>query len=302
VITALGNNDDACGDYQGDQPDATTKALGEMLAPLEASAAVRSDAERIGSYAVPMPHTARRDVIVLDDVDWTNHFKTCAGGDGAAEATATLQWLSRALAAERRAGRTALLIMHVPPGIDAFSSKACPAPGAPFWTDSALDGFVRLASSYRDVVKVAITGHTHMDDFRVVTDRDRPALAVRISPAVTPLFGNHPSYTLFQYDLGDGDIDDYATYSVDNRAHAADPQAWKLLYRFDAQYGQHGFTPEHILALANTLRTDEGELSKAYEDNFAAGGRSSVTPANWLTYSCAQVVLAEPQYGACRCP
>jgi hypothetical protein len=302
VITTLGNNDDACGDYQGDQPDATSKALAQMLVPVEASAAARDDAARIGSYVVPMPHAGRRDIIVLGDTDWSDHFKTCAGGDGAAQAAATLQWLARTLAAERRAGRTALLVMHIPPGINTFSSKACPTPGRTFWTAAALDAFHRLASSYRDVLKVAIAGHTHMDDFRVITDGGRPALAVRISPAVTPLFGNRPAYTLFQYDRADGAVEDYATWSVDNRSHAADPQAWKLRYRFNAQYGQHGFTPENVLALAKTLRTDEGALKKAYENNFAAGGKSPVTDANWLTYSCAQVVLAEPQFAACRCP
>jgi hypothetical protein len=302
VITTLGNNDDACGDYQGDQPDPTSKALAQMLVPVEASAAARDDAARIGSYVVPMPHTERRDVIVLADTDWSDHFKTCAGGDGAAQSAATLQWLAGTLAAERRAGRTALLVMHIPPGVNTFSSKACPAPGRTFWTSAALDAFDHLASSYRDVLKVAIAGHTHMDDFRVVIDRDRPALAVRISPAVTPLFGNHPAYTLFEYDRAGGAIEDYATWSVDNRSHAADAHAWKLLYRFGAQYGYRGFTPENVLALAKTLRTDEGALKRAYENNFAAGGKSPVTDANWLTYSCAQVVLADPQFAACRCP
>jgi hypothetical protein len=304
VITTLGNNDDACGDYQGDQPDSSTKTLGQMLAPLEPGARARQDAARIGSYVVPMPGAQRQDVIALDDIDWSSHFKTCGGGGSEAEAEATLQWLAATLAAERKAGRTALLIMHIPPGVDAFASapSACPAPGAPFWTRPALDAFVALASRYRDVVKVALAGHTHMDDFRIVTDRGEPAMAVRISPAVTPLFGNRPGYTVFEYSRKTGDIEDYATYSLADRTKAGDDNAWTRLYTFNATYGYRDFTPETVFDLVNKIRTNAGAPRQSYEADFAAGGTSAITPNTWNTYSCAQTALAEPQYGACRCP
>ena len=304
VITTLGNNDDACGDYRGDHPDPTTRAFGALLAPLGLSAPALRDAVRLGSYVAPMPHAAGRDIIALDDVSWSSGFKTCGGGDGAAEAQDTLQWLAQTLAAERAAGRTALLIMHIPPGIDAFGSAqaACPNPGQPFWSRPALDGFVALASKYRDVVKVAITGHTHMDEFRVVTDQGEPVTAVRISPAVTPLFGNNPSYTVFQYDRRGGAIKNYATYSVSSRAQAGDAAAWTRLYAFDSTYGYRDFTPRTVFELVNKTLTEDGQARKSYGDNFAAGGASAITSNTWTTFSCAQLVLADPQYTACRCP
>lgn len=304
VITTLGNNDDACGDYQSDQPDATTRAFRQLLAPLDLSRPALREAARLGSYIAPTPHAARQDVIALDDVFWSSGYKTCGGGDGAAEAAATLNWLARTLAAERRAGRTAILIMHIPPGIDAFASAegACPKPGQPFWTGPALDGFVALASRYRDVVKVALAGHTHMDDFRVVSDRGEPVTAVRISPAVSPLFGNHPSYTVFRYSRPHGDIADYSTYSLSNRGKSAENSAWTRLYSFGATYGYPDFTPKSVYALVNQIHTDGGAPRKSYVDNFAAGATSPITPNTWNTYSCAQLALAEPQYGACRCP
>ncbi len=302
LITALGNNDDACGDYQSDQPDATTTALSEMLAPLAPSAQARQDAARIGSYLTPMPQAVRQDIIALDDVDWSSHFKTCGGADGTVEAAATLQWLARTLAAERKAGRTAILIMHIPPGVDPFSTRACPATATPFWTRPALDGFVALVAKYRDVVKVAIAGHTHMNDFRVVTAEGEPVTAVRISPAVTPLFGNHASYTVFKYHRRSGVIEDYATWSLPNRAQAAEPSAWVNVDRFSATYGSPDFTPRTVFDLVSKIRAGDGALRKSYENHFAAGGTSAITSTNWNTYSCAQTALADPQFTACRCP
>ncbi len=122
VILALGNNDSACGDYRLTPNGAMLHALAPELNVLAGHPQATEDFEAGGFYAVPHPTVPGRQIVVLNDVFWsTQYLDRCdpmISDAGAAE----LGWLEWKLFKARSAKQSVTLVMHIPPGIDAYRS------------------------------------------------------------------------------------------------------------------------------------------------------------------------------------
>lgn len=118
-ISALGNNDAVCGDYQATPASAMLARMVKVLSILRGYPGARKGFARGGYYMVPHPAVPRHDIIVLNSVFWSAKYQDacCAerGDPGARE----LAWLKKTLAQEKATGRSAMLVMHIPPGFDA---------------------------------------------------------------------------------------------------------------------------------------------------------------------------------------
>src|ERR1700745_2039440 len=55
-----------------------------------------------------------------------------------------------------------------------------------------------------------------MDDFRVLsTSGSTPPVGLRITPAISPIFGNDPAFSVLDYSVSTGAVSDIATYYLD---------------------------------------------------------------------------------------
>lgn len=304
LIYTFGNDDSVCGDYQLTPHSDMLAQVGRDLPLVASNPQALRDFEIGGFYIVPHPTVPRHDIIALTSIFWSVKYRNLCGSKDGDPGSAELDWLRRTLEREKRAGRTATLVMHIPPGINAFrsSQQACPQ-STNFWRKAYTRRFLALAGAYQDVLRDSYAGHTHMDGFRVLSDQHgRPFLTTRITPAVSPVFGNNPAFTVLLYDRSDAIVRDYATFYLDlATAGPNKPAPWALEYAFAQAYKVQRYTPAQADALAKRIRTVPS-VRASYTKYYPADSRPSpITAANWKAFACAQTALTPDAYATCRC-
>jgi hypothetical protein len=143
------------------------------------------------------------------------------------------------------------------------------------------------------------SGHTHMDDFRVLTDsKGTPYLVDHITPAVSPVRNNNPGFQMFRYDRKTGKVLDMATYFDDLTAAAP---TWGLEYTFNAAYGLDGYNGENLLKLSNSIFTNAA-IRKKYILYVPVSSTHEV-PINandWKYFCCAETQMDDVSYQTCH--
>jgi hypothetical protein len=289
LIEALGNNDNDCGDYQPRPGSPLLAAAAAALPAVERDAQARADFAAGGNYALPHPRTRGHLFLVLNSVFWSPKYRDACGGSGSEAGSAQLAWLEWQLFRARQRGQTISLVMHIPPGINPHEST--PAAPVPFWTDAWRDRFLAITAAYAPLLIAGYAGHTHMDDFRILSTAGNPYLAIRVTPSVTPLFGNNPSFSVMRYGVADARPTNYVT-------HALQGGAWRREYDFAQTYGHDGYSAANLAALSAAIRSG-GSARLAYARYYTSGAVSPITGANALVYACAQTEILPAPFAAC---
>ena len=234
IYFALGNNDSGCGDYRMVEGDGyLTGTSAALLAGLRGAGAaelarVKEAYDRGGYYSVLMGGGLEKTrLISLDDLFLATKYKTCAGGREDTAAKAQLAWLAAELQAAREKGERVWVMGHMPPGIDIYSTlkhfeSLCTRPAERFLVGDTLDN---LIEKYADVIKLAVFGHTHEDEFRVVG-----GVPLKLVGSISPNNGNEPSFTIAAIDPGTSVMKDYTVFTASNLT-GVDAQ-WTREYRF----------------------------------------------------------------------
>jgi hypothetical protein len=290
LIEALGNNDNDCGDYQPRPGAPFLAGTAATLPALAADPQARADFAAGGNYAVPHPRTPNHLFLVLDSVFWSPKYRDACGASGAeAAGSAQLAWLEWQLFQARQSGRTVSLVMHIPPGINPYESTA--AKPVPFWVDAWRDRFLAIAQAYAPILTAGYAGHTHMDDFRILSNASGPYLAIRITPSVTPLFGNNPSFSVMRYARADARPIGYVSYVFQSGA-------WQREYDFAQAYGYPSYSAANLAALSAAIRSGASPRT-AYARYYPSGARTPITGANAPIYACAQTEMLPAGFAAC---
>jgi hypothetical protein len=193
--------------------------------------------------------------------------------------------------------RGVTLVMHIPPGMDAYNSSRvrCQAPVS-FWQDKYLAEFNLLMSTYSNVVQLAFAGHIHMDDFRV-TVGDPSLLPLRITPSVSPIFGNNPAFSVMTYDLTTASVSDITTYFL---SLSSQTPSWSEEYQFSSAYDIRSFSAANLSTVAGAIRSG-GAARATFENDYAVSAPSPIHPSNLFFYSCAQTHFSATSYSDCAC-
>ena len=204
VIVALGNNDASCGDYHIDPGGSYLAATRETVRRLVGAHLVAPDFDETyaagGYYALRHPTAPDVDIIVLDDVLWSERYVNSCGTSeaGMAAAKGMMAWLGKRLAEARDHGGHIWLVHHIPVGIDPIATvksnaASCPAKVVSYLKEPFASGYLKLLIDYADVIQASFTGHIHFDDYRLIGDGGGPALDVeKIAPGISPIFGQNP--------------------------------------------------------------------------------------------------------------
>jgi sphingomyelin phosphodiesterase acid-like 3 len=238
ILPTLGNNDGLCGDYQL-QPGGPF--LADTLPVLRAL--VRALGEpgfdrnwtSYGNYSVAVQGWR---IIFPNTVFFSAHFRNACGSAGGPDpGLATLAWLEGELAGAKQAQQHVWLVYHIPPGVDGFATLrqgSCPSMILPMWNQAYAEPFNALMRGYADTIVASFAGHTHMDDFRLLSDQNGYYTFVLITPALSPIFGQNPAFRTVVYDSSGGLVDQ-TTYDLVNLREAAGggaPPAWQAEYTF----------------------------------------------------------------------
>ncbi len=296
VLAALGNNDSSCGDYQIPPNSPFLAETADQLRVLATSPEAKSTFELGGFFSVPHPTVANQEIIVLNTIFWSTSYKSCtpiSGDPGEAE----IEWLGWKLYTARTLHRGVTLVMHIPPGMDAYDSSQaqCQKP-VTFWQTKYSTEFSALMNTYSDVVQLAFAGHIHMDDFRVSV-AGPPSLPLRITPSVSPIFKNNPAFSVMTYDLATASVSDITTFFIPLSSQSP---SWSTEYEFSSAYGVSSFSAANLSTVAAAIRSGGGART-TFEKDFAVSTPSPITPSNFFFYSCAQTNFTAAGYSSCVC-
>jgi len=302
VFTALGNNDSDKGDYA--RP---SKAFFQSVAqdwsrewgniPVAARQAAVASFERAGDYAAPNPSVPNDELVVLNSNLWVaRNSQACSGTDP--DPGGQFEWLRGVLSGLKREQRTATLIMHVLPGIDAMRSSL----GEPqsLWTVPCTQKFVGELTDFRGVVREIYAGHIHRDDFRIFPDRaGKPLLPIHIVPSVSPVYFNNPAVEIGWYDKRNGDLADYAPLYLD-LANAK--STWATEYKFSQAYGRPRPSLAALVDLGREIfqGNPQSGVGKQYANYYNVGVGLFLTRENWTNYTCSQTEVTISLFSQCK--
>jgi sphingomyelin phosphodiesterase acid-like 3 len=203
IYLVLGNEDSTCGDYRitPDGPFLDTVAQSMQVFDNKPEAALSFRKARF--YDLPHPIVPDEQLLLLNSVLWSTLYSNCKP-DGTDLGQAELDWLTAKLQDAKALNKKVILVMHIPPGIDAHASFSDNSSTSVtnFWKGHYTEQFITLMQRYGGVVQIALAGHTHMDDFRVLAaSTNGQSVPLHITPAVSSIFGNNPAFSVLRYDV-----------------------------------------------------------------------------------------------------
>lgn len=307
VYGAFGNNDSSTGDYSA--PDG--EFLGNLAKEWKVIATDRMASKDFltgGYYALPHPTVRSSELVVLNSTFFSSRYDTpsIAKGDRGAN---ELSWLESQLKQLEQEHKTAVLITHIPPGIDVFESAksgVCDKP-ALFWKRPYLDSFLSIINNHESILRDSYAGHIHTDDFRIFNDATgSPFLQMHIAPSISRDHHNNPAFEIGVYDKSNGTLLDYELISMKNSPTATGENAqpdWKPAYDFQQESRAQVYSPETLQTLSNIIRSDD-RLRKRYMDFYKAQmpSATSINTDTWRFYSCAETEMTPENYQGCACP
>lgn len=205
LFYAPGNNDPRGGDYSP-FTDANCQTPLDLVSATSGYPA--PNAEKIYSYDKLLGYYSARPfaglrIIALNTVMFSNRHHSeydphCSYDtlNQVEESAQQLNWLKGELAAAKSANENVYLIMHIPPGHDAFSDN--PMWKYASWSDSLLS----YTNEFSSTISGVFYGHTHMDEVRRLTIPGDTAHFSEIAisaPGISPIFKNNPGFKTVNY-------------------------------------------------------------------------------------------------------
>jgi sphingomyelin phosphodiesterase acid-like 3 len=341
LYIALGNNDSGCTDYalQPAQDEFLARTANIVAGTLPASLskaetdAVLRDFAAGGYYSAPLdfgmplapiPHTR---IIVLDDLFSSVKYVTCGGKPDPAPATAELAWLEGQLAAARQHKERVWVMGHIPPGVDLYSTarkltNVCMGGQPQMFLGS--ESLAEILARNSDIVRLALFGHTHSDEMRLLTPSNDGLAGTEATPApaegkkvsvpmpggvplkivssITPVNGNRPTFTLASIDPSTATLVDYTVMMASNLTGI--DTTWSPEYTYSTTYHQPAFDSASLGTLMTGFQADstaQTSASQAYLRNYFPGDASSVIKFAWPQYACSLDHDSAADFTGCVC-
>jgi hypothetical protein len=204
VLPTIGNEDAYCGDYevQPAGPFLEMFARAWMALPGEAlePEAFRAQFSRGGYYSAALPSVPSHRIVVLNSVFFSNQFENACGSHSDTPGDDEMAWLAAELDSASRASKSVWLVMHIPLGINDYNTvkdEETDSEPVEFWLPGFSRHFVGLVNKFENTVQVAFSGHTHMDDFRVIEAELTPLVLNKLVPSISPIFRNNPGFQVY---------------------------------------------------------------------------------------------------------
>jgi hypothetical protein len=289
-LITLGNNDSPCGDYAApiDGPflAATAKAWAPLVNRHGAAPEFIKTFAHDGSYVATLPVPGLRAVVINDISFSLRTNDSCAAGLN--PRATSLGDLTRALRAAPAHSRSWLLL-HIPPGIDAYSTSylAHRLAVVPFMRPNVREALEAEIADPRDAISLVVAGHTHKFGYRI--SGGAHPVPMLLVPSVSPIFSNAPSFL----ELGVGSTGTIGTV----REISYLGGAWRPLGDL-ASLGVRTFDAPQLFALQARLarsRSDREQFARLY----SGGGPPEITESDWRTYWCSATAFSASAFQRC---
>jgi sphingomyelin phosphodiesterase acid-like 3 len=307
VYFALGNNDSGCKDYHEDAHSAFlaagARSFADAMANPEAAKEIAAQFSALGDYDIalpaPMQHTR---LIVLQDIFDSRNYAGCDGKPNHANEAAQVAWLRTELAKAKKSGESVWLMAHIPPGLDQYSTllkhvDVCGGAKPVMFLGS--ENLADAIAAYAGTIKLALFGHTHMDEMRVFRGANGAVAPGRLVPSITTTNGSKPAFTVAQVDAQRSVLVNWRVY-VSPDGHGAQ---WEREYDYAQTYGEPDFSGASANALFAQLATG-GSKSMSYARNYAAGDSGIIAfglMSVWPGYVCSATEAKAAAFTQCMC-
>ncbi|HEU4718296.1 MAG TPA: hypothetical protein VFU15_10700, partial [Bacteroidia bacterium] len=260
-----------------------------------------------GYYAASLPGHPDHVIIGMNSIFFSAKDSSRCLPTDTSSGHAELNWIRRQLNSCREKKMKVWFTCHIPPGVNIKSTadgmqktgKDCPKKVKMMWKEDYNTEFLALENEYRDVITGGLAGHTHMDDFRVITDAaGKPVSFFHINPSISPIDGNNPGFQLFTYDPGTMQMLDFVTYAFGGPGDAPGPD-WKKEYDFDTAYGVSALDANGFYDAAKTI-CSHGKKQKDYEAYYEMGSKQ-IKLEPWDAYACGFTHLDRAGFAGCAC-
>jgi hypothetical protein len=305
VLFTLGNNDNDCVDYElhpnGAFLNEGAAWFRQLLGSL-ASDQSNSDWIALGSYNVAHPSLKRYRIIAVNSIYFSPKYRdACTAAVEGDPAQEEMHWLESQLAAARNDQQKVWLILHIPPGVDGYTT-AHTTPGTDpkkivwMWKPTYTEQFRALLTRFHGTVTISLAAHEHMDDFRLIDNS-----LVLLTPALSPIYQQNPAFRLVDFKT-DGTLSNDQTYYLSDMAallNGAAPE-WKLEYSYAAtwQLPQLDFKNFRKLYQRIELQPEaRAHWMTLYSVSHPAG--NAITPRTFPWLFCASGNTTEPTYDSC---
>ena len=200
-------------------------------------------------------------LIALNSVIFADHY---VSDDGVSQEDATkkeLDWFDEQLTEAGKYNQSAIIAMHIPPGIQDYNLK-------PMWQDFALKRFMNIMIAHSSGISGIYTSHTHNDEFRRLYDAGHQMVAMTIStPSISPIYFNNPAMRIFSYDPHNFKLTDVETdYTIPTAS-----KQWNS-YWFKADYD---CKKTYIIDCVRALDVQDPAFIKRYKINYFVRNMSS---------------------------
>ena len=324
IYVAMGNNDSGCTDYALDPTHdeflaLTAKIVAEALPERDRYSVLRDFAVG-GFYSAPLPASIpHARLLVLDDLFFSGDYVTCAGKPDPAPAAAQLGWLKAQLAAARRHHEHVWVLGHIPTGVDLYATarkltNICGGSQPKMFLGS--ESLAEMLARNSDVIRLAIFGHTHSDEMRLLTRRGTDlgestgrrtrsaaiGVPVKLVASITPLNGNRPTFTLALIHPVTATLVDYTVIEASNLTGV--DTTWEPQYTYSKAYGKPAFDSASLTSLIADFQADptvQSSASQAYLRNYFPGDISAVIRFVWPQYACSMDHDSAVSFSACAC-
>ena len=298
VYLSLGNNDAFAGDYAlvdgGAFLARTAPLLARLLPPGVERQAARGAWTRHGCYAADVPGGVT--IVSLAGV-----FLSARREDGTSAAR-QLDFLERQLQRARLRGRRVWLLTHIPPGVDVFGTLHARDGDAAgphlFLRPEANRRLNALLREGADVLALTLTGHTHMEDFRLQGAAEGPAESVlHIVPAVSPVFNQNPAFRVFTTDDA-GRLADAVTHVLDLETPNDGWRPGPGLRAADGPVLADGPDASGLAALWRAM-PDDAALRETYTLRYSTRREPPLMHGHWREFRCGVAASDAEAYAAC---
>lgn len=200
VFMVTGNNDTFSRNYQsvpsGPFFHDMSKYWSSLVHDPQARTVMQREFAQAGYYAVDIPGHSELKLIVLNTV----LFSYKAEGEGAAQAAEQqLQWLHKILEQAKVNQQKVMIAMHIPPELDLYLlSRWQLMSVTTFWRPHFIIQFKRELANFYPQIAGIFTGHLHYEWSQPFWVNDSQRLPVVTVPSISPIFGNDPSFKLYE--------------------------------------------------------------------------------------------------------
>ena len=199
------------------------------------------------------------------------------------------------------------LVMHIPVGINDYNTVKDEGAGSgpvEFWLPGYSRQFIQLVDKFKDTIQIVFSGHTHMDDFRVIEAQRTGLVVNKLVPSMSPIYRNNPGFQVYGYDRGSGAVRNYRAYYLSNLSTAGkatefEQVKWELEYDFREAYRQPALDISAIVSIARSLKTNTS-IQGVYTRFYSVSGPPGFDSLTLSAYSCAILHTTLEEFEKCQ--